>query len=54
MACSKSTPITTAIINSQDLMSIEEVTTVPGEIYPEKNLRLVEIDLLGAGSVFSR
>ncbi|XP_045470743.1 alanine--tRNA ligase, mitochondrial [Harmonia axyridis] len=40
---SKKLDVETMIIDSQKLLEYDDIITVPGEIYPEENLRLVEI-----------
>lgn len=40
---SKGLDVETTEINSQKLLEYDDITTVPGEIYPEENLRLIEI-----------
>lgn len=36
--------VTHICINSQQLLKMDEITMIPGEIYPENNLRVVEIN----------
>lgn len=42
-------PIRMSVIDSQQLLKIENIVTVPGEIYPESGLRMIEIDIPGIG-----
>lgn len=42
-------PIRISAIDSQQLLNIENVVTVPGEIYPEFGLRMIEIDIPNVG-----
>lgn len=39
----KSLPVQIKIINSQELLALDGVTVIPGEIYPEDGIRLIEI-----------
>jgi hypothetical protein len=51
--CSVDIAVETSIIDSQRLLEIKNVTTVPGEVYPETGLRLVDIKSLN-DELFSR
>ncbi|XP_026673811.1 alanine--tRNA ligase, mitochondrial isoform X3 [Ceratina calcarata] len=37
-------PVTTKVLNALELLAEDSVTLIPGEIYPYKNIRLVEIN----------
>ena len=37
-------PVTTRILNTSELLAENSVTFIPGEIYPYKDIRLVDID----------
>lgn len=39
-----SVPIQNRLINSQELLQLENVTLVPGEVYPETGLRVLDIE----------
>lgn len=39
----KSVPVQIAFVNSQEFLALDNVTLIPGEIYPDNNIRLVEI-----------
>lgn len=40
----RSIPIRKRIVNSQELLALDGLTLIPGEIYPDDGIRLIEIN----------
>lgn len=36
-------PVETRVVNSQELLDLDGVTLIPGEVYPENGIRLIEV-----------
>lgn len=39
----KSLPVTNTFVNSNELLNINNLTIIPGEIYPDHNIRLIKV-----------